>query len=129
MIGYIEATRGEAFIGGHDMTTGMNEIYKIMGVCPQHDLLWERLTSREHLNFYARLKGLRGTDMKATVDAALASVQLLDVGNKQVQKYSGGALFKQHAADCFAPGLYRVWTMHQRCRVHRCCIQQPEVCS
>lgn len=32
----------------------------IMGVCPQHDLLWETLTGREHLMFYGRLKGLKG---------------------------------------------------------------------
>ena len=28
-----------------------------MGVCPQHDLLWEQLTGEEHLLFYGRLKG------------------------------------------------------------------------
>lgn len=32
----------------------------LMGVCPQHDLLWETLTGREHLLFYGRLKGLTG---------------------------------------------------------------------
>lgn len=31
-----------------------------MGVCPQHDLLWDTLTGREHLLFYGRLKGLKG---------------------------------------------------------------------
>jgi ABC-type multidrug transport system ATPase subunit len=38
----------------------MAAIYTLMGVCPQHDLLWETLTGREHLLFYGRLKGLRG---------------------------------------------------------------------
>ena len=27
-----------------------------MGVCPQHDVLYEELTAREHLNLYARFK-------------------------------------------------------------------------
>lgn len=91
MIGYMEATEGEAYIGGFDVKTGMDDIYTIMGVCPQHDLLWERLTAREHLNFYARLKGLAGSETKGAVDTALSSVDLLSVGNKQVQKFSGGA--------------------------------------
>jgi hypothetical protein len=38
----------------------MDAIYSLMGVCPQHDLLWETLTGREHLTFYGRLKGLVG---------------------------------------------------------------------
>jgi len=38
----------------------MEYIYSIMGVCPQHDLLWDTLTGREHLLFYGRLKGLKG---------------------------------------------------------------------
>jgi ABC-type multidrug transport system ATPase subunit len=38
----------------------MAAIYTLMGVCPQHDLLWETLTGREHLLFYGRLKGLEG---------------------------------------------------------------------
>jgi hypothetical protein len=38
----------------------MDAIYSLMGVCPQHDLLWDTLTGREHLTFYGRLKGLVG---------------------------------------------------------------------
>ncbi len=38
----------------------MDAIYTMMGVCPQHDLLWDTLTGREHLLFYGRLKGLQG---------------------------------------------------------------------
>lgn len=37
----------------------MPHIYAMMGVCPQHDLLWETLTGREHLLFYGRLKNLK----------------------------------------------------------------------
>lgn len=53
---------------------------------PQDNLLWERLSAREHLFFYARLKNLRGADLTAAVDAALQSVNLYHggVGDKQV---------------------------------------------
>lgn len=35
----------------------------LQGVCPQHDLLWEQLSAKEHLQFYGRLKGLKGVFM------------------------------------------------------------------
>jgi ABC-type multidrug transport system ATPase subunit len=70
----------------------MPAIYSLMGVCPQDNLLWERLSAREHLMFYGRLKNLRGEQLKSAVDDALRSVNLLHggVGDKQVRKYSGG---------------------------------------
>lgn len=46
--------------GGHDITKGMRNIYSIMGLCPQHDLLWGTLSGREHLLFYGTLKGMAG---------------------------------------------------------------------
>ena len=50
---------GSAQVHGLSVEHDMAAIYGIMGVCPQHDLLWEQLTAREHLMFYARLKNLR----------------------------------------------------------------------
>eukprot|EP00878_Enallax_costatus_P039465 GHUV01045210.1.p1 GENE.GHUV01045210.1~~GHUV01045210.1.p1 ORF type:complete len:134 (-),score=17.08 GHUV01045210.1:35-436(-) len=63
MVGLLEPTAGTALIGGYDITKHMDAIYSLMGVCPQHDLLWETLTGREHLLFYGRLKGLKGVWM------------------------------------------------------------------
>jgi ABC-type multidrug transport system ATPase subunit len=45
---------------GHDISHGMRPIYNIMGLCPQHDLLWATLSGREHLRFYGALKGMSG---------------------------------------------------------------------
>ncbi|KAH9275975.1 hypothetical protein BASA83_001782 [Batrachochytrium salamandrivorans] len=36
----------------------MRHIRKIMGVCPQHDILFNDLTGREHIYLYAGLKGV-----------------------------------------------------------------------
>ena len=53
----------------------------------QDNLLWERLSAREHLQFYGRLKNLRGAELNDAVDAALRSVNLFHggVGDKQVR--------------------------------------------
>ena len=34
----------------------MNEIRKMTGICPQHDVLFDELTPREHLQFFARIR-------------------------------------------------------------------------
>ncbi|OEL25178.1 ABC transporter A family member 7 [Dichanthelium oligosanthes] len=92
MIGLVPPTSGTAYVHGMDIKTDMDAIYTNMGVCPQHDLLWETLTGREHLFFYGRLKNLKGTELLKAVDDSLKSVNLFHggVADKQVGKYSGG---------------------------------------
>ncbi len=49
---------GTAIVEGSDIREDMDSVYARMGVCPQHDKLWDVLTAREHLLFYGRLKNL-----------------------------------------------------------------------
>ncbi|EEC83533.1 hypothetical protein OsI_29141 [Oryza sativa Indica Group] len=92
MIGLVAPTYGTAYIHGMDLRRDMNEIYANIGVCPQHDLLWETLTGREHLMFYGRLKNLTGAALLKAVNESLKSVNLFHsgFGDKSVNKYSGG---------------------------------------
>ncbi|CAH9126171.1 unnamed protein product [Cuscuta epithymum] len=92
MIGLITPSAGTAYVQGMNIQTDMDKIYTSMGVCPQHDLLWETLTGREHLMFYGRLKNLKGADLKMAVEESLKSVNLYHggVADKQAGKYSGG---------------------------------------
>ncbi|KAI3974176.1 hypothetical protein MKX01_033427 [Papaver californicum] len=92
MIGLTKPTSGMALVSGLDIATEMDEIYSSMGVCPQHDLLWECLTAREHLLFYGRLKNLKNSALTVAVEESLKSVYLFHggVADKQAQTYSGG---------------------------------------
>ncbi|KAK4568293.1 hypothetical protein RGQ29_003892 [Quercus rubra] len=92
MIGLTKPTSGAAYVQGMDIRTQMDGIYTSMGVCPQHDLLWETLTGREHLLFYGRLKNLKGSALTQAVEESLKSVNLFNggVGDKKAGKYSGG---------------------------------------
>ena len=40
LVGFTPPTSGTATIEGLDVRTSMNRIYSLMGVCPQHDILW-----------------------------------------------------------------------------------------
>ncbi|GMH42708.1 hypothetical protein BSKO_10627 [Bryopsis sp. KO-2023] len=92
MEGFLEPSEGSVLINGMDTKLDMPSIYSIMGVCPQHDLLWDDLTAREHLMFYGKLKNLHGQELDISVNASLKSVNLLaeGVGDRRVQSYSGG---------------------------------------
>ncbi|KAK1298425.1 ABC transporter A family member 8 [Acorus calamus] len=92
MIGLTKPTSGTAYVQGLDLRSNMSKIYTSMGVCPQHDMLWEMLTGREHLLFYGRLKNLKGSALEQAVEESLKSVNLYHggVGDKQAKKYSGG---------------------------------------
>ncbi|XP_004242168.1 ABC transporter A family member 7 isoform X1 [Solanum lycopersicum] len=92
MTGLLKPSSGSAYVDGLNLRTQMNEIYGSMGVCPQHDLLWDTLTGREHLLFYGRLKNLKGAALSEAVENSLKSFNLFQggVADKLAKKYSGG---------------------------------------
>jgi ATP-binding cassette subfamily A (ABC1) protein 3 len=51
-------TEGHAYIGGSNVATDISEARYKIGYCPQFDALTELLTGREHLELYARIKGV-----------------------------------------------------------------------
>ena len=54
--GLYTPTSGTAIINGYDIRSNMDQIRHSLGICPQHNILFDRLTVREHLKFFARLK-------------------------------------------------------------------------
>eukprot|EP01083_Nonionella_stella_P041401 112266_1 len=60
LTGLLEITSGTAWIMNNNISDSqsMSEIRKHLGVCPQHDVLWDKLTVTEHLWLFARLKGV-----------------------------------------------------------------------
>lgn len=54
---YFSKVGSGANIYGLDLHADMNAIRLSMGVCPQHDVLFENLSVREHILLFAQLKG------------------------------------------------------------------------
>merc|ERR1711902_338269 len=48
------------------------------------------LTAREHLNFYGRIKGLYGDELKSQIDKLLTALSLTKYENRRAGTYSGG---------------------------------------
>ena len=49
-------TRGEPYIVGNNVKYNFLEARKQIGYCPQFDAIFDMLTVREHLEFYAKIK-------------------------------------------------------------------------
>jgi ABC-type multidrug transport system ATPase subunit len=56
LTGNISTTAGTAKINGYDILKETRKIEEYIGLCPQHDILWEELTAKEHIWLYAQLR-------------------------------------------------------------------------
>lgn len=88
--GLTPATGGDALIFGLSVQTQMSEIRSQMGICPQHDILFDDLTAREHIQLYAGLKGVTPAQMSDLITQRLQAVRLDTVADVRAGTYSGG---------------------------------------
>ena len=60
LTGLFPPTAGSAHINGLSVVDDIDLIRRNLGICPQHNVLFDRLTVSEHLHFFARLKVMGG---------------------------------------------------------------------
>ncbi|CAG8546687.1 16969_t:CDS:10 [Funneliformis caledonium] len=77
-------------LGPNGADTQMDEVYRSIGICPQHDILWDDLTVLEHCLFYARIKGIPAKDELVAAKQALKQVRLEDFADRLSKGLSGG---------------------------------------
>jgi len=54
----VNPTNGSIHIDGFNITTQFEEARKLIGYCPQPNLLFKNLSVEEHINYFAEIKGL-----------------------------------------------------------------------
>jgi ABC-type multidrug transport system ATPase subunit len=84
---------GTLSMNGHSASTERSEVKKSIGLCPQHDVLFEDLTPKEHLRLYASLKGVgafNSSDVEAIVDGFIALIDLHRFEDAAAGSLSGG---------------------------------------
>ena len=57
LTGLINKTEGTAKCFDVDVFDRMDEVREFMGVCPQHDVLFDSLNAKEHLSIFYDFKG------------------------------------------------------------------------
>ena len=72
-----------------------------LGVCPQFDVLWPTLTVREHLAFFANLRGIPRERVSSECASKLAAAGLRRLSERRAGELSGGQRRKLSVAVAF----------------------------
>lgn len=105
LTGAMGPSGGYATVKGRDIRRELPEIRKNIGICLQHDCLFPFLTVREHIQFFARLKGLYEKNSQpaanAKIDQSIKDVALFEKRNAYSKNLSGGMKRKLSLAMAF----------------------------
>lgn len=92
LTGLYDPTEGDAEVFGLNMFDDFDSVREFTGICPQHDILFDLLTPREHMEIFYDFKGGNPDPVKKEQEI---SKLLLDVGldkaaDMLASKLSGG---------------------------------------
>ena len=76
LTGAVMPSGGEAFLGGLDVVKQQGKVRRLLGYCPQHDALLDRLTVREHLELFGRIKGVERAELRGYCTAMMKDLTL-----------------------------------------------------
>ena len=92
LTGLYEATQGTAMYENVNILDSMNmELFREkLGICPQHDILFQDLNIREHLEMFSIFKGVESENVEKEVDKTLHDFQLDDIQFMLAKNLSAG---------------------------------------
>jgi len=88
--GLLAPDEGRIFFDGVELGSDPLRIKAQLGVVPQETALYDTLSARENLRFWAGLYGLAGADLDKAVERALEQVGLTGRAKEPVKAFSGG---------------------------------------
>ncbi|XP_051715742.1 phospholipid-transporting ATPase ABCA1b [Ctenopharyngodon idella] len=91
-------SKGEAFLAGKSILREIDEVHQNMGYCPQFDAINDLLTGREHLEFYAILRGVPEKEVCEVAEWGIRKLGLVKYVDKKAGSYSGGNMRKLSTA-------------------------------
>jgi ATP-binding cassette subfamily A (ABC1) protein 3 len=90
LTGMFPPTSGTAIVSGHDIRTDMDGVRASLGLCPQHNILFDDLTVNEHLYFFSKLKGLKKEAIDEEIEKYIELLELQPKANARAATLSGG---------------------------------------
>lgn len=88
--GLLAPSGGDITVDGYSIRKQPLEVKRRIGLVPQELAIYETLTARENVTFFAKLYGLRGKLLKERVDESLQFVGLLEKAKDKPSTFSGG---------------------------------------
>lgn len=101
LTGMLVPTEGTAKAFGIDVFNEFMTLRKDLGVCTQHDSLFDDLTVAEHLEFFGKIKGLTYEEIKEETAKLLRDLKLATEERSLAKTLSGGNKRKLSVAIAF----------------------------
>lgn len=100
LTGEITPTAGNITINGMDIESDFARVRKLIGYCPQHDAIFDTMSVEEHLQYYAKIKGIRKHKIRDLVEKQIKEMNLEEHRKKLAGALSGGNKRKLSVAMC-----------------------------
>lgn len=78
LTGMLEQNEGEAEVFGFNIFDDMDRLRSMLGVCPQHDILFHYLTPQDHLRMFCSFKGTPPELIEDQVQKMLSDLDLME---------------------------------------------------
>jgi ABC-2 type transport system ATP-binding protein len=86
----LKPTSGQAIVAGYDVAKEPAKVRQSIGVTGQDAALDPRLTGRENIVLFGRLRGLRRAEARARAEELITQFDMGHAADRQVSGYSGG---------------------------------------
>ena len=90
LAGLLAPDEGDVILGGSCFDGRNRDQRRLLGVVPQDFAIYPDLSAVENLQFFGRLYGLHGRELKAQSDEVLERIGLVESARRAVGGYSGG---------------------------------------
>lgn len=90
LAGLLTPDDGEVTLGGRRFDGRRHDQRRLLGVVPQDFAIYADLDAVENLQFFGRLYGLRGQELRSRCDEVLERIGLTDSARRAAGGYSGG---------------------------------------
>ncbi|XP_005105583.1 ATP-binding cassette sub-family A member 3 [Aplysia californica] len=100
LTGFYPPSSGTAIISGYDIRHSISEVRSSLGLCPQHDILFDNLTVEEHVIFFGLLKGVPKAEVIPQCEEMLKDMELFPKLKARAKTLSGG--MKRKLSVCIA---------------------------
>jgi ABC-2 type transport system ATP-binding protein len=88
--GILARDAGTVLLDGKEMDPGTTAVKGEIGYVPQDLAIYPDLSARENLDFFGRLYGMGGHELRERVDEVLQIVDLADRAKERTEHFSGG---------------------------------------
>jgi sodium transport system ATP-binding protein len=99
LFGLLKADSGSAEIDGLNVITQSVQAKQQLGLFPDPFGLYERLTPREYVQFFAELNGMSTQDAKLATAETLSLLKMQDIADRRCQGFSQGQRMKTALAQ------------------------------